>query len=192
MASSAQAGVGDEAGNGLVLASPTKNLARRPFNDALRRLDAIPGINARAAQCIIAEIGTDMTRFATPHHLASWAGLCPGNNESAGKRRSGKTNFGNHNLKTMLVQVAWAAARSKKSYFHAQYHRIKSRRGHKRAVMAVAHSMLLIAWHLLAANREYVDLGPSHFENLQQDRLTRHLVNRLQRLGYQVALTPAA
>ena len=106
---------------------------RRPFDQAaLRRLDAMPGINARAAQCVIAEIGTDMSRFPTPHHLASWAGLCPGNNESAGKRRSGRTNFGNHHLKSMLVQVAWAAARTKKSYFHAQYHRIKSRRGHKK------------------------------------------------------------
>lgn len=164
----------------------------RPFDDALRRLDAIPGINARAAQCMIAEIGADMSRFATASHLASWAGLCPGNNESAGKRRSGKTNFGNRNLKSMLVQVAWAAARTKRSYFHAQYHRIKSRRGHKKAVIAVAHAMLITAWHLLGRNSEYVDLTPAHFDNLQHDRLTRHLVSRLQHLGYQVALTPAA
>ena len=164
----------------------------RPFDDALRRLDAIPGINTRAGQCIIAEIGIDMTRFATAHHLASWAGLCPGNNESAGKRRSGKTNFGNHNLKRMLVQVAWAAARTKKSYFHAQYRRLKSRRGHKKAVIAIAHSMLITAWHLLSRSSEYVDLTPSHFDNLRHDRLTRHLVSRLQHLGYEVALSPAA
>jgi transposase len=164
----------------------------RPFEDALRRLDAIPGINARAAQCVIAEIGSDMSRFATPHHLASWAGLCPGNNESAGKRRSGKTNFGNRHLKSMLVQVAWGAARTKKSYFHSQYHRLKSRRGHKKAVVAIAHSMLQTAWHLLSRKTEYVDLGPSHFDNLRHDRLTRNLVHRLRQLGYDVALTPAA
>jgi transposase len=164
----------------------------RHFDDALRRLDAIPGINARAAQCMIAEIGVDMSRFPTASHLASWAGLCPGNNESAGKRRSGKTNFGNHHLKSMLVQVAWAAARSKKSYFHAQYHRLKSRRGHKKAVIAVAHSMLITAWHLLSDNSEYVDLSPRHFDDLHQHHLTRRLVHRIQQLGYQVALTPAA
>lgn len=164
----------------------------RPFDDALRRLDAIPGINARAAQCVVAEIGSDMSRFPTPHHLASWAGLCPGNNESAGKRRSGRTNFGNRHLKSMLVQVAWGAARTKKSYFHAQYHRLKSRRGHKKAVVAVAHSMLITAWHLLSRNSEYADLGPLHFEAPRQDRLTRQLVKRLQTLGYQVTLTPAA
>ena len=164
----------------------------RPFDEALRRLDAIPGINARAAQTIVAEIGIDMSRFPTPHHLASWAGLCPGNNESAGKRRSGKTNFGNRHLKAMLVQVAWAAARTKKSYFHAMYHRIKSRRGHKKAVVAVAHAMLLVAWHLLSRKTDYVDLGPTHFDQLRHDRLTRQLVNRLQTLGYQVTLNPAA
>jgi transposase len=165
----------------------------RPFADeALRRLDAIPGINARAAQTIVAEIGTDMSRFPTPHHLASWAGLCPGNNESAGKRRGGKVNFGNRHLKSMLVQVAWGAARTKKSYFHAQYHRLKSRRGHKKAVVAIAHSLLLVAWHLLSRQSEYVDLGPAHFDSLRQDRLTRQLVHRLQTLGYQVSLTPAA
>jgi transposase len=164
----------------------------RPFDDALRRLDAIPGINTRAAECIIAEIGSDMSRFKTAHHLASWTGLCPGNNESAGKRRSGKTNFGNRSLKSMLVQVAWAAARTKKSYFHSQYHRLKSRRGHKKAVVAVAHSMLITTWHLLSCRTEYVDLGPLHFDSLRQDRLTRQLVTRLQTLGYQVTLTPAA
>ena len=163
-----------------------------PFDEALRRLDAIPGVNARAAQTIVAEIGIDMGRFPTPHHLASWAGLCPGNNESAGKRRSGKTNFGNRHLKSMLVQIAWAAARTKKSYFHVMYHRIKSRRGHKRAVVAVAHALLQVAWHLLSKGTEYVDLGPNHFDSLRQDRLTRQLVHRLQTLGYQVALTPAA
>jgi transposase len=164
----------------------------RPFEDVLGRLDAIPGINTRAAECIIAEIGTDMSRFPTAQHLASWAGLCPGNNESAGKRRSGKTNFGNHHLKSLLVQVAWAAARTKKSYFHAQYHRLKSRRGHKKAVVAIAHSMLITTWHLLSKKCEYVDLGPSHFDNLRQDRLAKHLINKLEKLGYQVSLTPAA
>ena len=163
-----------------------------PFGDALRRLDAIPGINARAAQCMIAEIGLDMSRFPTPHHLASWAGLCPGNNESAGKRRTARTNFGNRNLKSMLVQVAWAAARTKKSCFQAQYHRIKSRRGHKKAIVAIAHSMLITAWHLLSRKTEYVDLGPLHFDKVRKTQVTGRLVRRLQQLGYQVALTPAA
>lgn len=163
-----------------------------PFAQAVRRLDPIPGINRRAAQVILAEIGHDMSRFASAAHLASWAGLCPGNDESAGKRRSGRTRFGNRWLKQMLVQCAWAACRTKRSYFHGMYQRLKARRGHKRALIAIAHAMLTTIWHLLSHARDYVDLTvqPQHQPNPL--RLTKHLVQRLEQLGYHVALTPAA
>jgi transposase len=163
-----------------------------PFAQAVRRLDPIPGINRRAAQAILAEIGHDMTRFPSAAHLASWAGLCPGNDESAGRRRSGRTRFGNRWLKQMLVQCAWAASRTKRSYFHGMYQRLKARRGHKRALVAIAHAMLGTAWHLLSRGSDYVDLAsvPKHQPDPQ--RLTQHLVQRLQQLGYTVALTPAA
>jgi transposase len=163
-----------------------------PFAKAVRRLDPIPGINRRAAQAILAEIGHDMSRFATASHLASWAGLCPGNDESAGKRRSGRTRFGNPWLKQMLVQCAWAASRTKRSYFHSMYHRIKARRGHKRALIAIAHAMLITMWHLLSKSSEYADMGVVQQHQPNPQRLTRHLVQRLQQLGYSVALTPAA
>jgi transposase len=163
-----------------------------PFAEAVRRLDPIPGVNHRAAQVILAEIGHDMTRFPSAAHLASWAGLCPGNDESAGKRRSGRTRFGNRWLKQMLVQCAWAASRTKRSYFHGMYHRLKARRGHKRALIAIAHAMLTTIWHLLSRASDYVDLAsvPKHQPDPQ--RLTQHLVQRLRQLGYTVALTPAA
>jgi transposase len=163
-----------------------------PFAQAARRLDPIPGINRRAAQTILAEIGHDMTRFTSAAHLASWAGLCPGNDESAGKRRSGRTRFGNRWLKQMLVQCAWAASRSKRSYFHGMYQRIKARRGHKRALIAIAHAMLTTIWHLLSRATEYIDLATVQKHQPDPQRLTQHLIQRLQQLGYCVALTPAA
>lgn len=165
----------------------------RPFDEAVRALDAIPGINRRSAQGILAEIGVDMTRFPTAAHLSSWAGLCPGNNESAGKRRSGRCRDGNRWLCQMLVQCAWSAARTKRSYFHQQYHRLKLRRGHKRAVVAVAHSMLVTVWHLLSKPTDpYVDLGPDHFNRTDTDRQRQALVRKLKNLGYDVHLVPAA
>jgi len=163
-----------------------------PFARAVQRLDPMPGINRRAAQSILAEIGHDMSRFASASHLASWAGLCPGNNESAGKRRSGRTRWGNRWLKQMLVQCAWAASRTKRSYFHGMYQRIKARRGHKRAVIAIAHAMLTTMWHLLSRSSEYADLGLVHPHQNNPQRLTHHLVKRLEQLGYSVSLTPAA
>src|SRR5579862_221025 len=163
-----------------------------PFARAVQRLDPMPGINRRAAQSILAEIGHDMSRFASASHLASWAGLCPGNNESAGKRRSGRTRWGNRWLKQMLVQCAWAASRTKRSYFHSMYQRIKARRGHKRAVIAIAHAMLTTMWHLLSRSSEYADLGLVHPHQNNPQRLTHHLVKRLEQLGYSVSLTPAA
>jgi transposase len=163
-----------------------------PFAKAVRRLDPIPGINCRAAQSILAEIGYDMSRFASAAHLASWAGLCPGNNESAGKRRNGRTTFGNRWLKQMLVQCAWAASRTRRSYFHGMYQRLKARRGHKRALIAIAHAMLTTIWHLLSRRSDYVDLGIIQQHRSDPQRQTQSLVRRLQQLGYSVALTPAA
>ena len=162
-----------------------------PFAKAAARLDPIPGINRRAAQAILAEIGHDMSRFASASHLASWAGLCPGNHESAGKRRTGRIRYGNRWLKQMLVQCAWAASRTKRSYFHGMYHRIKARRGHKRALIAIAHAMLVTIWNLLNRQSEYVDLNITGTHQPTPDRLKRHLVQRLEQLGYQVTLTAA-
>jgi transposase len=155
---------------------------------ALEILDEIPGIDRRAAENVLAEIGSDMSRFPTSGHLAAWAGLCPGNNQSAGKRRSGRMQQGNRWLKATLNQCAWAASRKKDSYFAAQHRRIASRRGVKRATMAVAHSQLCICWELLKNGQAYQDLGRDYFEKLNEDRVKRHLVNRLEKLGYTVTL----
>ena len=155
---------------------------------ALQMLDEVPGLDRRAAQNVLAEIGTDMSRFPTSGHLAAWAGLCPGNNQSAGKRRSGRMSDGNRWLKCTLNQCAWAASRKRDSYFHAQHRRIASRRGVKRATMAVAHSQLCVCWQLLKHGQTYQDLGPTYFEKLDEDRVKRKLVQRLEKLGYSVAL----
>ena len=161
-----------------------------PFEAELSRLDAMPGINLRAAQAILAEIGVNMSRFHSAAHLASWAGLCPGNNESAGKRRSGRVRPGNRWLREMLVQCAWAAARSQRSYFHQLYRRLKNRRGHKRALLAVAHALLVVIYHVLNRGQAYADLGPEYFERQAKPRQAEHLVAKLQKLGYQVTITP--
>jgi transposase len=155
---------------------------------ALEQLDEIPGIDRRSAQNILAEIGTDMTRFPTAHHLASWAGLSPGNDKSAGKRRSGRMSDGNRWLKGTLNQSAWAASRKKDSYFFAQHRRIAARRGVKRATMAVAHSQLCICWELLTHGKGYQDLGRDYFDRANEDRVKRQLVKRLEKLGYAVTL----
>jgi transposase len=151
-------------------------------------LDEIPGIDTRAAQNILAEIGTDMSRFATAGHLASWAGICPGNNQSAGKRRHGRMMEGNRWLKATLNQCAWAASRKKESYFKAQHRRIASRRGVKRANMAVAHSLLGVCWHLLKHGQAYEDAGSLYFERLDENQTKRRLINRLEALGYDVTI----
>jgi transposase len=155
---------------------------------ALQTLDEVPGFNRRAVQNVLAEIGTDMSRFPTSGHLAAWAGVCPGNNQSAGKRRSGRMSDGNRWLKATLNQCAWAASRKKDSYFAAQHRRIASRRGVKRATMAVAHSQLCICWELLKHGQAYQDLGRDYFDKLNADRLKRNLVHRLEKLGYAVTL----
>ena len=154
------------------------------------RLDRIPGVNRTTIENVIAEIGTDMAVFADEHHLCSWCGICPGNEESAGKRLRSRTRKGNRWLRRALAEAAWAASHTKGSYLAAQYRRLAARRGKKRALVAVGHSLLVIIYHVLKDNREYKDLGPDYFERLEPERLRRYLVRRLQGLGYDVSLTP--
>jgi transposase len=164
-----------------------------PFAEARDRLDTITGVGKRAAECIIAEIGTDMSRFPTPAHLASWAGLCPGNNVTGGKRRSGTTNHGNRWLGEILNQCAWAAAHTRDTYLAAQFWRLARRIGKKKAAVAVGHSILVIAWHLLARGCDYQDLGGDWFaRSSDPERHKLRLVKQLQELGYAVTLRPAA
>jgi transposase len=163
----------------------------RPLLDGARlaRLDAIPGVNRTTIENVIAEIGVDMSVFPDEHHLSSWAGICPGNEESAGKRLRVRTTRKNRWLRRALVEAAWAAGRAKRSYLGAQYRRLSARRGKKRALLAVGHSLLVIFYHMLKSEVEYRDLGVEYFERLDPERLRRSLVKRLERLGYQVTLT---
>lgn len=159
---------------------------------AVQRLTTIPGVGRRTAEILVAEIGTDMQRFPTAAHLASWTGMCPGNRESGGKRLSGRTRKGSPWLRAALVEAAHAAARSKGSYLAAQYRRLAARRGAKKAAVAVGHSILVSVWHLLEHACTYVDLGPTYFDELDRQRVERRLVHRLETLGYGVQLTPRA
>ena len=160
----------------------------RPFEALLARLDAIPGIGQRNAEQILVEVGTDMSRFPSASHFASWAKLCPGSDESAGKRRSGRTGMGSRWLRSTMVEAAWSASRVRNSYFSAQYHRLAPRRGKRRAAVAVAHSMLIAIYHLIKDGTVYQDLGPNHFDELDRRRITHRAVRRLQALGYRVTL----
>jgi transposase len=165
----------------------------QPFQALVDRLDTIPGVNQRAAQTILAEIGTDMSRFPTAGHLASWAGVCPGNNESAGKHHSGRTRKGDTWLRAALGEAAAAGSSTKNSYLHAQYRRLAVRRGKKRALLAVGHTILTAIWHMLVNDLDYQDLGADYFTSrIDPTRRTRQLVDQLQQLGYQVQLTPGA
>ena len=167
----------------------------RPFEEEIRLLDTIPGINRQTAEELIAEIGTDMSRLPDGHHLASWAGMCPGHNESGGKRKSGKTRKGNRWLRSTLVEAAHGAAHTKHTYLASQYHRLVGRRGKKRALVAVGHSLLVISHYVLKRRQAYYDLGSNYFEELHRQRMERNLVKRLENLGYKVtleALSPAA
>jgi transposase len=161
-----------------------------PFGQARNRLQTIPGVNQRTAECIIAELGVHMDRFPSEGHLASWAGLCSGLNESAGKKRSSKTRRGSRWLRQTMVQTAWAASHTKATYLAAQYHRLASRRGRKRALVAVAHTILGMVYHVLKKGVDYAELGADYFERRDAGRLTRHLVDRLERLGHKVILQP--
>jgi transposase len=162
------------------------------FETAIAHLDQIPGVGTRAAEEILAEIGTDMSRFPSDRHLASWAKVCPGNNESAGKRRSGYAGKGNRWLRSILVECAWCATRKKDSYFKAQYHRLAARRGKKRALLAVGHTLLTVIYHLLNDGVIYQDLGPNYFDQRDRSQVARQAVRRLERLGFHVSLTEGA
>lgn len=155
----------------------------RPFALALERLDTIPGVARRSAEQILAELGDDMGRFPTAAHAASWTGICPGNHESAGKRQSGRTRKGNRWLRATLIECARGAVRTRGSYLAAQYHRIARRRGDKKAIVAVAHSIVVAAWHVLRYGVPYHDLGHDHFDRLDRDRLIRYHTRRLADLG---------
>ncbi|MBA4064581.1 MAG: IS110 family transposase [Isosphaera sp.] len=162
-----------------------------PFAEALAILDQIPGVNARIAQIIVAEIGLDMTRFKTASNLASWAGMCPGNRRSAGKSQGGKTRKGNGWLRQALVEAGWAASRSKGTSLSATYHRLAGRRGGKRACLAVGHRILRMVHNLLSSHRPYQEGGIDYYRPTDTDRLKDKLVQRLRTLGYAVTIAAA-
>jgi transposase len=162
-----------------------------PFAQHLTHLDTIPGIDRRTAEVLIAELGVDMSYFPSEHHLASWAAICPGNNESAGKHRSGRTRRGNRWLRTALVEAAWAATRTD-SALAARYRRVMRHRGHKKAVVAVAHAMLRVVYHLLAEGTTYREPGADYYDRRHAQRVRRRAIQLLERQGYRVILEPAA
>jgi transposase len=164
----------------------------RPCAAAVARLDTIPGIGPYLAEALIAEIGTDLSRFPTAAHLARWAGMCPGNHESAGNRRSSKTRNGSPWLRALLVQAAHAGARKTDTSLGAQSRRVAARRGKSRAAVAVGHAILIIAYHLLRDGIDYHDLGPRYFDERDRRAVERQLVHRLEGLGSTVSLQPAA
>ena len=159
----------------------------RPFEEAVELLDTIPGVARRSAEVIVSEIGNDMSRFPTADHLAAWAGVAPGNNESAGKRYSGKTCKGNQALTSALIQAAHAASHTRSTYLSAQYHRLAGRRGKKRAIVAVAHSILVIAYHLIQNKQPYRELGSDYFDKRKPEATAKRLLKRLSQLGYDVS-----
>jgi transposase len=158
-----------------------------PFEEEVELLDTIPGVAQRIAEVIVSEIGNDMGRFPTADHLAAWAGVAPGNNESAGKRYSGTTRHGDRALTSALVQAAHAAARTRNTYLSAQYHRLAGRRGKKRAIVAVAHSILVISYHIIQRKEPYRDLGGDYFDQRRPEATAKHLLIRLQHLGYDIS-----
>src|ERR687893_2527847 len=160
-----------------------------PFRDAVRLLRTVPGIGDLAAQVIVSEIGTDMGRFPTAGHLISWAGLCPRSDESAGRRRSARLRHGAPRLKATLVQCAWAASRKKDGYLRAQFQRLKQRRGPKKAVCAVAASMLTAIWHMLRHGTFYQDLGADHFHRRSPEQQAQHLAQQIAKLGFACTIT---
>lgn len=162
-----------------------------PFEEDLELLDTIPGVARRTAETIVAEIGMNMDQFPSAAHLCSWAGLCPGQNESAGKRKSGKTRKGNQKLRSALVEAARAAGRTKHTYLSSQYHRIAARRGANRAAVAVAHSILMIAYYILKRRQPYMELGPNYYEERKRDTIIRQSLKKLESLGLKVTVESA-
>jgi transposase len=165
-------------------------LGLETFRKAATLLSTMPGLSEIAATVVVAEIGIDMSRFATPAHLLSWACLCPRNDESAGKRRSTRLRRGGKWLKTTLVQAAWAAVKVKGGYLQAQFHRLRARRGAKKAIIGVAASMLTAAWHMLRDGTEWHDLGAAHFDRADAQKTANRLIRRLQQIGYNVQVVP--
>ena len=163
-----------------------------PFAAALDLLQSIPGVARRSAEAILAEIGDDMSTFPTAAHFASWARVCPGNRESAGKRKSASVGSGNAWLRDALSQVAWGAARTKASYYRALYYRRRARGGPKKAVVAVQHAILVAIWHMLTTGSLHEDLGPDHFERHDKERRKRHLVNQLRKMGVELEIKDEA
>ena len=162
----------------------------RPFRADLEHLDTIPGVGQWTAEVIAAEIGTDMSRFPSAGHLPSWADMCPGNNQSADKRKSGKTRKGSKCLRMALTEAAYAAGRGKGTYLSSQYHRLAARRGSKKAAIALGHTILVIAHHIMKDHTTCQDLGSDYFDHRQSTRLRTRLVHRLQGLGYDASPTP--
>lgn len=159
-----------------------------PFDQAVELLTTIPGFDKRTAQAVVAEIGTDMRQFPTSGHLASWAGVCPGNNQSAGKRKSGKTTHGNRWLKRALSQAAWAASRTRQTYLSEHFRRIARRRGRKRAVVALSHTLLIIVYNMVEQHTPYQELGPQFFDTITPESRARYFKKQLEKLGYDVTL----
>jgi len=164
----------------------------RPFEEMVTLLDTIPGVARQTAEIIVSEIGVDMSRFESADHLAAWAGVAPGNNESAGKRLSGKTRRGNKALGVALNQAAHAVAHMKNTYLSAQYHRLAGRRGQKKAIVAVAHSILVIAYHMIQRKEPYHELGGDYFDKRRPEASAKRLVKRLEQLGFSVSLVQAS
>jgi transposase len=162
------------------------------YRDSVDLLDSIPGVNQRTAEVIVAEFGTDMSRFPSEKHAAVWAGVAPGNNESAGKRFTGKTREGNQALKDALCEAAWAASRTKDTYLATLYRRLVGRRGKKRAIVAVAHSILVSAYYMLLRHESYKGLGTTHFDDRKKKSMVNRLLRRLKKLGVSVAIEPIA
>ncbi len=163
----------------------------RPFQELVERLDTIPGVGPRVAQAMLAEVGTDVSRFPTGSHLASWARVCPSNDESAGKRRSSHIGAGNPWLRGTLVEAAWAASHAKQTYLAGQYRRLAARRGTKRALIAVAHTILIIAYRIIRDGTTYEDLGSNYYDERDRQATLRRSLQRLQRLGYKVTVEAA-
>jgi transposase len=162
----------------------------QPFVTELKQLDSIPGVSRRVAEGLMTESGVDMTPFASAQRLAAWAGMCPGNHESAGKRKTGKTRQRSPWLRRALTEAAHGAAHTKKSYLSAHYRRLAARRGSKRAIVAVGHTILTFRYYLLTRHTTYQDLGPNYFDERDREGVKRRAVRRLEQLGYQVTLSP--
>jgi transposase len=186
-------GAGDGTEEGTLVADESE--LPLTWNAAVALLDTIPGVNRRVAEVMLAEMGLDMNQFPTADHLASWAGLAPGNHQSGGKRYSGRTTNGNKPLASIMVQAAWSAVRIKDTFLKSRFHSLAARRGKKRAIVAVAHSMLISAWHMLANQQPYQELGGDYFDQRKKETKVSYLVRRLEKLtggSVSIELQPAA